>query len=342
MRLLVFGRVVGGAGAGREAVRAMLAAAVARARLDFVVGDGENAAGQASASQQALRRGSTPPGAGRHQHGKPTSGPRRGSCGKPSAAHQAGWLPGRLKPGAPGTPGVEQRGVSDLATAGGVLVLTRFGAAFRTRFGWPLSPAVEGGELGLHQLGEVQGGLVIDFHGEAPRRKMGDGAFFADGRASMGVGTPLPRPHARRADLGPRNRRIKRIVACAEDYDSVIGVQGEGGRGRGRGSYKGFPGRSGSGRGRGTARATSARSFVAGTWQTTGSRRRIRLVRQGRRAARRDLPRLGARRSAEGGGCHVTNPFRRYLTLSGPAEAPSTREPATRAPLGGPRITAAR
>ena len=76
-------------------------------------------------------------------------------------------------------------------------------------------------ELAAHPLGEVHA-ILIDFHGDATSEKMAMG-HFADGRASMVVGTHSHVPTAD-AQILPGGTAYQTDAGMCGDYDSVIGM----------------------------------------------------------------------------------------------------------------------
>jgi 2',3'-cyclic-nucleotide 2'-phosphodiesterase len=211
MRLLVCGDVVGRS--GREAVRSHVPRLRRELGLDFVVANGENAAGGFGITDKLAAElyaaGCDVITTGNHVWDQ------RELLGTIDGD------PRLLRPlNLPaGTPGAGAR-VFDLDGGRRVLVLNPMARLFMDAIDCPFA-AVER-ELGRHPLGEVQA-VVIDFHGEATSEKMAMG-HFADGRASMVVGTHSHVPTADARILAGGTAYQTDCGMCG-DYDSVIGMQ---------------------------------------------------------------------------------------------------------------------
>jgi 2',3'-cyclic-nucleotide 2'-phosphodiesterase len=272
MRLLVCGDVVGRA--GREAVKSHVPRLRRELGLDFVVVNGENAAGGFGITDKLCAElyaaGADVITTGNHVWDQREL---MGTIGGDPRLLRPLNLPA-------GTPGVGAR-VFDLDDRRRVLVLNPMARLFMDAIDCPFA-AVER-ELGLHPLGEVQA-AVIDFHGEATSEKMAMG-HFADGRASMVVGTHSHVPTADAQILGHGTAYQTDCGMCG-DYDSVIGMQKEGAVARFVTKLPGERLRAADGE------ATLCAVFVE-TDDTTGLARRIEPVRLGGRLAEH-LPRLAA------------------------------------------------
>jgi metallophosphoesterase (TIGR00282 family) len=270
MRLLVCGDVVGRA--GREAVKAHVPRLRRELGLDFVVVNGENAAGGFGITDKLC--------AELYAAGADVITTGNHVWDQRELLGTIGGDPRLLRPlNLPaGTPGAGAR-VFDLADGRRVLVLNPMARLFMDAIDCPFA-AVER-ELGLHPLGEVQA-AVIDFHGEATSEKMAMG-HFADGRASMVVGTHSHVPTAD-AQILTRGTAYQTDCGMCGDYDSVIGMQKEGAVARFVTKLPGERLRAADGE------ATLCAVFVE-TDDTTGLARRIEPVRLGGRLAEH-LPRL--------------------------------------------------
>jgi metallophosphoesterase (TIGR00282 family) len=213
MRLLVCGDVMGRS--GREAVKAHVPRLRRELDLDFVVANGENAAGgfgiTDKLSAELYAAGCDAITTGNHVWDQ------RELLGT------IGGDPRMLRPlNLPaGTPGAGAR-VFSLADGRHVLVLNPMARLFMEAIDCPFA-AVER-ELAAHPLGQVQA-VVIDFHGEATSEKMAMG-HFADGRASVVVGTHSHVPTAD-AQILPKGTAYQTDCGMCGDYDSVIGMQKE-------------------------------------------------------------------------------------------------------------------
>ena len=213
MRLLACGDVVGRA--GREAVKAHVPRLRRELGLDFVVVNGENAAGGFGITDKLC--------AELYAAGADVITTGNHVWDQRELLGTIGGDPRLLRPlNLPaGTPGVGAR-VFSLADGRRVLVLNPMARLFMDAIDCPFA-AVER-ELGQHPLGDVQA-VVIDFHGEATSEKMAMG-HFADGRASVVVGTHSHVPTAD-AQILPKGSAYQTDCGMCGDYDSVIGMQKE-------------------------------------------------------------------------------------------------------------------
>jgi len=213
MRILVCGDVMGRS--GREAVKAHVPRLRRELGLDFVVANGENAAGgfgiTDKLSAELYAAGCDVITTGNHVWDQ------RELLGTIDGD------PRLLRPlNLPaGTPGAGAR-VFALKDGRRVLVLNPMARLFMDAVDCPFA-AVER-ELDAHPLGEVQA-VVIDFHGEATSEKMAMG-HFADGRASVVAGTHSHVPTAD-AQILPKGTAYQTDCGMCGDYDSVIGMQKE-------------------------------------------------------------------------------------------------------------------
>lgn len=121
-----------------------------------------------------------------------------------------------------GTPG---RGASLLETASGerVLVINAMARVFMDPLDDPFT-AIEK-EIEACPLGEAADAIVVDFHGEATSEKMAMG-HFCDGRASLVVGTHSHVPTAD-AQILPGGTAYQTDAGMCGDYNSVIGMEKE-------------------------------------------------------------------------------------------------------------------
>jgi metallophosphoesterase (TIGR00282 family) len=117
-----------------------------------------------------------------------------------------------------GTPG---RGANLYQTpAGSVLVMNVMGRVFMDALDDPFA-AVDA-ELNACPLGEVADVVVVDMHAEASSEKMAMG-HFCDGRASLVVGTHTHVPTGD-AQILPGGTAYQTDAGGCCDYDSVIGM----------------------------------------------------------------------------------------------------------------------
>jgi hypothetical protein len=119
-----------------------------------------------------------------------------------------------------GTPG---KGAGLFESRGGmrVLVVNVMGRTFMDPLDDPFA-AVEA-ELSACPLGEAADAVVVDMHAEATSEKMAMG-HFCDGRASLVVGTHSHVPTAD-AQIFPGGTAYQTDAGACCDYDSVIGME---------------------------------------------------------------------------------------------------------------------
>ena len=210
MNILFLGDIVGRP--GREAVLAAMPELKARLKPDFVIVNGENAAGgfgiTAAIAEELYGAGVDCISSGNHWADQ-----------KEILAY--GQAEDRiLRPAnyPAGTPG---RGASLLqGAAGSVLVVNVMGRVFMDALDDPFA-AVER-ELAACPLGEAADAIVVDIHAEATSEKMAMG-HFCDGRASLVVGTHSHVPTAD-AQILPGGTAFQCDAGACADYDSVIGM----------------------------------------------------------------------------------------------------------------------
>ena len=212
MRLLFLGDVVGRA--GRKAVVDRLPTLVETHRFDFVVVNGENAAGgfgiTEEIAQDLIDAGADVITLGNH------------AWDQREALVFIERQPKLLRPVnyPKGTPG---RGANLYVARNGarVLVMNVMGRIFMDPLDDPFA-AVER-ELAACPLGEQADAVVIDVHAEASSEKQAM-AHFADGRASLVVGTHTHVPTADHQILAGGTAFQTDAGMCG-DYDSVIGME---------------------------------------------------------------------------------------------------------------------
>ena len=214
LRLLFIGDVVGRAG------RAALVALLPRLRqswaLDFVIVNGENAAGgfgiTESICDEMLQAGADCVTLGNH------------AFDQREALVFIERQPRLLRPAnyPPGTPG---RGANLFLAPGGrqILVVNVQGRVFMDQLDDPFA-AIER-ELGACPLGVGADAVVIDMHAETTSEKMAF-AHFVDGRASLVAGTHTHVPTAD-AQILPHGAGYISDAGMTGDYDSVIGMEKE-------------------------------------------------------------------------------------------------------------------
>ena len=210
MNLLFIGDIIGKP--GREVVVAELPRLRERLKLDFVIANGENAAGGFGLTRAVAEE----------FYG----------CGVDVISTGNHWADQKeiftlieaddriLRPlnYPKGTPG---RGANLYQTAAGsVLVMNVMGRVFMDPLDDPFA-AVER-ELTAAPLGEAADVVVVDMHAEATSEKMAMG-HFCDGRASLVVGTHSHVPTAD-AQVLPGGTAYQTDAGGCCDYDSVIGM----------------------------------------------------------------------------------------------------------------------
>ncbi|MCI4677873.1 YmdB family metallophosphoesterase [Rhodoblastus acidophilus] len=214
MRLLFIGDVVGRA--GRAAVVEHVPALRRQFALDFVVANGENAAGgfgiTEAIAQEFLGAGVDCVTLGNH------------SFDQREALVFLERAPHVLRPVnyPAGTPG---RGSWLYETAAGerVLVVNVMGRVFMDALDDPFA-AVEK-ELSACPLGVGCDAVILDIHAEASSEKQAM-AHFCDGRASLAVGTHTHVPTADWRILA-HGTAFQSDAGMTGDYDSVIGMDKE-------------------------------------------------------------------------------------------------------------------
>jgi metallophosphoesterase (TIGR00282 family) len=212
MRLLFCGDVVGRA--GRDVVVREMPNLRRKLGLDFVIVNGENAAGGFGITEKICHdfygAGVDCRTAGNH-----TWDQREiiGSIDRDPRLLRPLNFP-------KGTPG---RGVGVFALANGpkVVILSVMTRLFMDPLDDPFA-AVEA-VLQANPLGRAAQAIVIDVHGEATSEKMAMG-HFADGRASMVVGSHSHIPTAD-AQVLPGGTAYQTDAGMCGDYDTVIGMK---------------------------------------------------------------------------------------------------------------------
>lgn len=215
MRLLFLGDMVGRS--GRTAVWERLPALRADLALDFVVVNGENAAGGFGITQDILHR-TLEAGADVVTTGNHVWDQREALDW---AGHEHAFLrPVNFPKGTPG------RGASLFMARNGarVLVMNIMGRVFMSPdLDDPFAAAER--ELAACPLGEQADAALIDFHAEATSEKMCFG-HFVDGRASLVVGTHTHCPTADHQILNGGTAYLSDAGMCG-DYDSSLGMDKE-------------------------------------------------------------------------------------------------------------------
>ena len=214
MRILFIGDVVGRS--GRAAIERHLPGLRARLKADFVVVNGENAAGGFGITEaicdDLLAQGADCVTLGNH------------SFDQREALVFIERQPRMLRPVnyPKGTPG---RGAWLYESAGGhrVLVINAMGRIFMDALDDPF--AVVDAELDACPLGQACDAILVDFHAEATSEKMAFGHHL-DGRVSLVVGTHTHIPTADARILAGGTAYMS-DAGMTGDYDSVIGMDKE-------------------------------------------------------------------------------------------------------------------
>lgn len=214
MRLLFIGDVVGRA--GRRVVQEQLPALRDRLKAEFVVLNGENAAGgfgiTESIAAEFLDNGADVITTGNHV------------WDQKEALVFIEREPRMLRPMnyPEGTPG-KGAGLFKAANGAEVLVMNPMGRVFMSDLDCPFR-AVEK-ELAACGLKEGADAILIDFHAEATSEKQAMG-HFVDGRATLVVGTHTHAPTADDQVLPGGTAYMSDAGMCG-DYDSVLGMEKE-------------------------------------------------------------------------------------------------------------------
>ena len=212
MRLLFVGDVVGRP--GRTVVAEQLPGLRERLGLDFIILNGENAAGgfglTKKIADEFFALGVDCITTGNHWMDQREILTFIGD-------EDRVLRPANLPPGTPG----RGAGLFQAKNGGHVLVVSPIGRVFMEPQDDPFA-AVER-ELSACPLGEGADAVVVDMHGEATSEKMAMG-HFCDGRASLVVGTHSHVPTAD-AQIFPGGTAYQTDAGACADYDSVIGME---------------------------------------------------------------------------------------------------------------------
>ena len=212
MRILFIGDIIGRP--GRDVVAAELPALREGLKLDFVIANGENAAGGFGITRVIANEffaiGVDVITTGNHW------------ADQKEILSYIGDEDRILRPRnyPQGTPG-KGAGLFESRSGMRVLVVNVMGRTFMDPLDDPFA-AVEG-ELNACPLGEAADAVVIDMHAEATSEKMAMG-HFCDGRASLVVGTHSHVPTAD-AQIFPGGTAYQTDAGGCCDYDSVIGME---------------------------------------------------------------------------------------------------------------------
>ncbi len=212
MKILFLGDVVGRS--GRKAVSRHLPGLIARHAFDFVVVNGENAAGGFGITEEIfdslIDAGADCITTGNHAWAQKEAlvfAARRERFVRPANYPE-------------GTPG---RGANILTAKNGarVMVVQVMGQLFMPALDDPFAAAAQA--LAASPLGETCDAIVVDMHAEATSEKQVMGAFL-DGKVSLVAGTHTHVPTADHRILPGGTAFITDIGMCG-DYDSIIGME---------------------------------------------------------------------------------------------------------------------
>jgi metallophosphoesterase (TIGR00282 family) len=214
MRILFLGDVVGRS--GRQAVVRELPELRRGLAADFVIVNGENAAGGFGITEEIFNElldcGADVVTLGNH------------AWDQREALSFIVREPRLLRPAnyPAGTPGAGA-GVFEARNGSRVFVMNVMGRVFMDSLDDPFATVER--EAGACPLGEGCDAAVVDFHAETTSEKMAMGHFL-DGRASLLVGTHTHVPTADHRVLPGGTAYITDVGMCG-DYDSVIGMDKE-------------------------------------------------------------------------------------------------------------------
>jgi metallophosphoesterase (TIGR00282 family) len=212
MRILFCGDLVGRA--GRNVAAAMLPRLRRELSLDFVVVNGENAAGGFGITEQICNQlyaaGVDAITTGNHVWDqKETLGfiPR----------HPRLLRPENFPAGTPG----QGHGLFETPAGKRVLVINVMGRLFMDALDDPFAAVAE--RLAAYRLGQNADAILVDVHAEATSEKQAMGHFL-DGKVSIVVGTHTHVPTADARVLAGGTAFMSDAGMCG-DYDSVIGME---------------------------------------------------------------------------------------------------------------------
>jgi metallophosphoesterase (TIGR00282 family) len=212
MRILFIGDIIGRA--GRDVVIAELPRLKDRLKPDFIVANGENAAGgfglTRAVADDLLAAGIDVLTTGNHW------ADQREILGFIDDEDRI-LRPRNYPPGVPG----KGAGMYEARNGQHVLVVNLMGRVFMDALDDPFAAAEH--ELGACPLGEAVDAVIIDMHAEATSEKMAM-AHFCDGRASAVIGTHSHIPTADAQVLPGGTAYLTDAGGCC-DYDSVIGME---------------------------------------------------------------------------------------------------------------------
>lgn len=211
MRLLFLGDIVGRA--GRSAVLETLAELRGRWQLDFVIINGENAAGGFGITEKILNEvldaGADVVTLGNHSFDQKET--------LVYIERQDRLIRPLNYP--PGTPG-RGAGIYEARNGAQVLVVNALGRVYMAEMDCPFRAVDE--QISSCPLGQGADAIVVDFHAEATSEKQAFGTFV-DGRVSLLVGTHTHTPTSDERVLPGGTAYISDAGMCG-DYNSVLGM----------------------------------------------------------------------------------------------------------------------
>jgi metallophosphoesterase (TIGR00282 family) len=212
VKILFLGDVVGRS--GRAAVGHLLPGLQERHKFDFVVVNGENAAGGFGITEEIFQA-LIDAGADCVTTGNHVWDQREALI---FAGRQERFLRPVNYP--PGTPG---RGANVFTARNGarVLVVNVMGAIFMPALDDPFAAVAR--EIGACSIGNGCDAVIVDIHAEASSEKQTMG-YFLDGKASLVIGTHTHVPTADHRIL-PGGTAFMTDVGMCGDYDSIIGME---------------------------------------------------------------------------------------------------------------------
>lgn len=201
MKILFIGDIVGKV--GRTAVKALLPAVINRYKIDFVIANGENAAGGFGITEKVATElfscGIEVLTSGNHIWDKKESIPY-------IAKEPKIIRPVNYPPGVPGCGSI----LHTLSNGAKVAVVNIAGRVFMSSIDCPFRT----GMAEIERLQKETKIIIVDFHAEATSEKIAFG-YYADGKASAVVGTHT---HVQTAD--------EKILAGGTAYITDVGMTG--------------------------------------------------------------------------------------------------------------------
>ena len=214
MKILFLGDVMGRS--GRHSLRDHLPQAITDNNIDFVIANGENAAGGFGITRaicdEVLDAGADVITLGNH------------AWDQKEALVHVDREPRLIRPRnyPVGTPG-KGSGLFETANGARVMVVNVLGSVFMNALDDPFASVEEA--LEQSPLGMVADAIIVDMHAEATSEKMAMG-HFCDGRASLVVGTHSHVPTAD-AQILDGGTAYQTDAGMCGDYNSVIGMDKE-------------------------------------------------------------------------------------------------------------------